>query len=88
MGLLIKIQNLNLAAALSYWTRLFTPIVPRRSLHISFYQLSGHRRKIKTGKKNSVKMAVVLSVRMVKVRFIRTLMATDQKKCSSYQKFM
>ena len=25
------------AAALSPWTRLFTPIVPRRSLHISFY---------------------------------------------------
>ena len=25
------------AAALSPWTRLFTPFVPRRSLHISFY---------------------------------------------------
>ena len=30
-------SNLAVAAALSPWTRLFTPIVPRRSLHISFY---------------------------------------------------
>ena len=29
--------NSAVAAALSPWTRLFTPIVPRRSLHISFY---------------------------------------------------
>ena len=30
-------SNPAMAAALSPWTRLFTPIVPRRSLHISFY---------------------------------------------------
>ena len=30
-------SNLAVAAALSPWTRLFTPVVPRRSLHISFY---------------------------------------------------
>ena len=30
-------SNPAAAAALSPWTRLFTPIVPRRSLHISFY---------------------------------------------------
>ena len=30
-------SNPAVAAALSAWTRLFTPIVPRRSLHISFY---------------------------------------------------
>ena len=30
-------SNPGVAAALSPWTRLFTPIVPRRSLHISFY---------------------------------------------------
>ena len=30
-------SNPALAAALSPWTRLFTPTVPRRSLHISFY---------------------------------------------------
>ena len=30
-------SNLAVAAALSPWTRLFTPIVPRRSIHISFY---------------------------------------------------
>ena len=30
-------SNPAVAAALSPWTRLFTPIVPRRSLHISFY---------------------------------------------------
>ena len=44
-------SNPAVAAALSPWTRLFTPIVPRRSLHISFYQLSGHPCKIYTGKK-------------------------------------
>ena len=31
-------SNPAMAAALSPWTRLFTPIVPRRSLHISFYK--------------------------------------------------
>ena len=30
-------SNPAVAAALSPWTRFFTPIVPRRSLHISFY---------------------------------------------------
>ena len=30
-------SNPAVPAALSPWTRLFTPIVPRRSLHISFY---------------------------------------------------
>ena len=30
-------SNPAVAAALSPWTRLFTPIVPRRSLRISFY---------------------------------------------------
>ena len=30
-------SNPAVAAALIPWTRLFTPIVPRRSLHISFY---------------------------------------------------
>ena len=30
-------SNPAVAAVLSPWTRLFTPIVPRRSLHISFY---------------------------------------------------
>ena len=30
-------SNPAVAAALSPWTRLFTPIVPRRSLHMSFY---------------------------------------------------
>ena len=30
-------SNPAVAVALSPWTRLFTPIVPRRSLHISFY---------------------------------------------------
>ena len=30
-------SNPAVAAALSPWTRLFTPIVPSRSLHISFY---------------------------------------------------
>ena len=30
-------SNPAVAAALSPWTRLFTPIVSRRSLHISFY---------------------------------------------------
>ena len=30
-------SNPAVVAALSPWTRLFTPIVPRRSLHISFY---------------------------------------------------
>ena len=30
-------SNPAVAAALGPWTRLFTPIVPRRSLHISFY---------------------------------------------------
>ena len=30
-------SNPAVTAALSPWTRLFTPIVPRRSLHISFY---------------------------------------------------
>ena len=30
-------SNPVVAAALSPWTRLFTPIVPRRSLHSSFY---------------------------------------------------
>ena len=30
-------SNPAVAAALSPWTRLFTPIVPRRSLHIGFY---------------------------------------------------
>ena len=30
-------SNPAVAAAFSPWTRLFTPIVPRRSLHISFY---------------------------------------------------
>ena len=44
-------SNPAVAAALSPWTRLFTPIVPRRSLHISFYLLSGHPCKIYTGKK-------------------------------------
>ena len=44
-------SNPAVAAALSPWTRLFTPIGPRRSLHISFYQLSGHPCKIYTGKK-------------------------------------
>ena len=43
-------SNLAVAAALSPWTRLFTPIVPRRSLHISFYLLSAIL-KIYTGKK-------------------------------------
>ena len=33
-------SNPAVAAALSPWTRLFTPIVPRRSLHISFYYLA------------------------------------------------
>ena len=42
--------NPAVAAALSPWTRLFTPIVPRRSLHISL-KLSGHPCKIYTGKK-------------------------------------
>ena len=45
-------SNPAVAAALSPWTRLFTPIVPRRSLHISFYLLSGHPCKIYTGKKS------------------------------------
>ena len=49
-------SNPAVAAALSPWTRLFTPIVPRRSLHISFYSLSGHPCKIYTGKKKK-KMA-------------------------------
>ena len=44
-------SNPAVAAALSPWTRLFTPIVPRRSLHTSFYSLSGHPCKINTGKK-------------------------------------
>ena len=44
-------SNPAVAAALSPWTRLFTPIVPRRSLHISFYQLFGHPCKIYTSKK-------------------------------------
>ena len=44
-------SNPAVAAALSPWTRLFTPIVPRKSLHISFYKLSGHPCKIYTGKK-------------------------------------
>ena len=44
-------SNPGVAAALSPWTRLFTPIVPRRSLHISFYKLSGHPCKVYTGKK-------------------------------------
>ena len=30
-------SNPAVAATLSPWTRFFTPIVPRRSLHISFY---------------------------------------------------
>ena len=30
-------SNPAVAAALSPWTRLFTPIVPRTSLHISFF---------------------------------------------------
>ena len=30
-------SNPAVAAALTPWTRLFTPIVPRRSLNISFY---------------------------------------------------
>ena len=30
-------SNPAVAGVLSPWTRLFTPIVPRRSLHISFY---------------------------------------------------
>ena len=30
-------SNPAVATVLSPWTRLFTPIVPRRSLHISFY---------------------------------------------------
>ena len=40
VGLRIKrssARNPAVAAALSPWTRLFTPIVPRRSLHILFY---------------------------------------------------
>ena len=45
-------SNPAVADALSLWTRLFTPIVPRKSLHISFYLLSGHPCKIYTGKKN------------------------------------
>ena len=36
-GTLGPISYTAVAAALSPWTRLFTPIVPRRSLHISFY---------------------------------------------------
>ena len=48
-------SNPAVTAALSPWTRLFTPIVPRRSLHISFYQLSGHPCKIYTGKKKKKK---------------------------------
>ena len=35
--LMVLGSNPAVAAALSPWTRLFTPIVPRRSLHISFY---------------------------------------------------
>ena len=48
-------SNPAVAAALSPWTRLFTPSVPRRSLHISFYWLSGHPCKIYTGKKKKKK---------------------------------
>ena len=48
-------SNPAVAAALSPWTRLFTPIVPRRSLHISFYELSGHSCKIYTAKKKKKK---------------------------------
>ena len=48
-------SNPAVAAALSPWTRLYTPIVPRRSLHISFYKLSGHPCKIYTGKKKKKK---------------------------------
>ena len=48
-------SNPAVVAALSPWTRLFTPFVPRRSLHISFYQLSGHPCKIYTGKKKKKK---------------------------------
>ena len=54
VGLRIKRSSVRIRpwpAALSPWTRLFTPIVPRRSLHISFYWLSGHPCKIYTGKK-------------------------------------
>ena len=47
-------SNPAVAVALSPWTRLFTPIVPRRSLHTSFYKLSGHPCKIYTGKKKKV----------------------------------
>ena len=46
-------SNPAVAAVLSPWTRLFTPIVPRRSLHISFYELSCHPCKIYTGKKKN-----------------------------------
>ena len=52
-------SNPAVAAALSPWTRLFTPIVPRRSLHISFYQLPGHPCKIYTGKKKKKRRACV-----------------------------
>ena len=51
-------SNPAVAAALSPWTRLFTPIVPRRNLHISFYQLFGHPCKIYTGKKKKKKKNV------------------------------
>ena len=53
-------SNPAVAAALSPWTRLFTPIVPRRSLHISFNKLSGHPCKIYAGKKKKKKKKKLL----------------------------
>ena len=45
---------------MSPWTRLFTPIFPRRSLYISFYWPSGHPCKIYTGKKKKINNARIL----------------------------
>ena len=49
VGLRIKRSSVRIRPWPLCWvlgTRLFTPIVPRRSLHISFYWLSGHPCKI------------------------------------------
>ena len=84
-------SNPAVAAVLSPWTRLFTPIVPRRSLHISFYQLSGHPCKICTGtgkkkKKSESSNVVELSDRLHTLLILPRLQANGRRSGGSMRK--
>ena len=53
-------SNPAVAAALSPWSRLFTPIVQRRSLHISFISYLAILVKYILAKKKKKKMSIIV----------------------------